>query len=106
MRIGSVIKLKPEAVLAYKQLHAHAWKQVLAKITECNIHNYSIYVYGDTLFSYYEYVGADYASDMAKMGEDEVTRAWWSICKPLQNPVDEIEPGEWWHTIEEVFHLD
>ena len=105
-RYGSVINLKPEAVLAYTQLHAHGWEQVLAKITECNIRNYSIYLYGNTLFSYFEYVGDDYEADMAKMGEDEVTQAWWSVCKPLQSPAPEAKPGEWWHDIEEVFHLD
>ena len=40
-RYGSIINLKPEAILAYTQLHAHAWKQVLAKISECNIRNYA-----------------------------------------------------------------
>jgi L-rhamnose mutarotase len=105
-RYGSVIKLKPDAVLAYKQLHAHAWKQVLTKIMECNIRNYSIFLYGDTLFSYFEYIGSDYERDMAKMGDDEVTQAWWSVCKPLQVPVADVKPGEWWHDIEEVFHLD
>ncbi len=105
-RYASVIHLKPDAALAYKQLHAHTWKPVLAKITECNIRNYSIYLYGNTLFSYFEYVGDDYEADMAKMAEDEVTQAWWSVCKPLQSPVPEARPGEWWHDIEEVFHLD
>ena len=105
-RYASVIHLKPDAALAYKQLHAHTWKQVLAKITECNIRNYSIYLYGNMLFSYFEYVGEDYEADMAKMAEDEVTQAWWSVCKPLQSPVPEARPGEWWHDIEEVFHLD
>jgi len=25
---------------------------------------------------------------------------------PMQTPVDERAEGEWWHTIEEVFHVD
>jgi L-rhamnose mutarotase len=105
-RFASVIQLKPGSALAYTQLHAHAWKRVLAKISECNIRNYSIYRHGDTLFAYFEYIGHDYAADMARMAEDEVTQAWWSLCKPMQAPVSEAKPGEWWHDIEEVFHLD
>ena len=105
-RYGSIINLKPEAILAYTQLHAHAWKQVLAKISECNIRNYSIFLHGQTLFSYFEYVGDDYQADMARMAEDEVTQAWWSLCKPMQEPVPEAQPGEWWHELEEVFHLE
>jgi L-rhamnose mutarotase len=105
-RFGSVIQLKPEGIARYEELHANAWPGVLAKITECNIRNYSIYRYGNLLFSYFEYVGSDFDADMAKMGEDQTTQDWWAECKPLQQPVAEIRPGEWWHDIPEIFHHD
>ena len=105
-RYGSVINLKPELIESYRLLHANAWPQVLATITDCHIRNYSIYIHGNTLFSYFEYVGDDYAADMAKMAADHVTQAWWAICNPIQIRVTEAAPGEWWHMIDEVFHLD
>ena len=105
-RIASVIALDPEGVEEYEHLHANAWPGVLAKITECNIRNYSIYRYGLLLFSYFEYVGDDMDADMAAMGEDETTQDWWAVCKPLQRQVDEVVGDEWWHTIPEVFHHD
>ena len=105
-RYGSIISLKPELIASYKLLHANAWPQVLATITACNIRNYSIYLFGDTLFSYFEYTGSDYAADMARMAADPVTQAWWALCKPMQMRVPEARPDEWWHEIEEVFHLD
>ena len=37
-------------------------------IGECNIANYSIYLKDDLLFSYFEYHGSDFRSDMAKNG--------------------------------------
>jgi L-rhamnose mutarotase len=41
-RYGMVIGIKPEKIEAYKKLHAAAWPDVLKKIKECNIRNYSM----------------------------------------------------------------
>ena len=103
-RYASVIDLKPDTLLAYKQLHAHTWQGVLATIRACNIRNYSIFLRGNTLYAYFEYVGSDYEADMARMSQDPVTQAWWSLCKPMQVPTQDAKPGEHWHDIEEVFH--
>jgi len=105
-RVASVINLDPDGIEEYERLHAAAWPAVLAKISECNIQNYSIYRYGVLLFSYFEYVGDDMDADMALMGQDLNTQEWWAVCKPLQRPVAEIREDEWWHTIPEVFHHD
>jgi len=105
-RVSQVIRLRPEMQSVYKQLHANPWKAVSAKIEECNIRNYSIYLYGDILFSYFEYVGEDYEADMKKMAEHEETRLWWSLTDPCQEKVKEADEEEWWHAIEEVFHQD
>jgi L-rhamnose mutarotase len=105
-RIGQVIGIKPEHIEEYEKLHAKAWPGVLAKIAECNIRNYSIYRYGNTLFAYMEYVGDDFEADMAKMAADETTQKWWDVCKPMQQPVDDRAAGEWWHDLKEVFHTD
>ena len=105
-RIGSVIGLKPEAREEYERIHANVWPTVLKQIAASNIRNYSIYRYGDLLFSYFEYVGADYAADMAKMAADPETRRWWAICEPMQSPVAERADGEWWATLPELFHAD
>lgn len=73
-RYASVIGIKPENRAEYERLHADVWPDILAKIYECNIRNYSIYRYGELLFSYFEYVGNDFDADMAKMGEDPTTQ--------------------------------
>ena len=105
-RFGQVIGVRKEHLEEYTRLHADVWQGVLAKIEECNIRNYSIYHYGDLLFAYMEYHGDDFEADMAKMAADETTQKWWDVCMPMQKPVDERAEGEWWHTIDEVFHMD
>lgn len=105
-RYGSVIGLKSEKKEAYLKLHAQPWPEINRKIRECNITNYSIYYRAGYLFSYFEYVGEDYEGDMAKMAEDPMTQKWWSLCKPCQQPLEFNEEGEWWGSMDEVYHLD
>ncbi len=110
-RYGMVIGLRPEKVDEYRKLHAAVWPEVLQKIKQCNIQNYSIYLRrlddGQyTLFSYFEYTGDHFAEDMAKMAADGPTQKWWAVCKPCQRPLQGRAPDEWWAAMEEVFHQD
>jgi len=108
-RVGMVTGLKPEKLAYYKQLHASAWPGVLNKISECNIHNYSIYLKEIEgryfLFSYFEYTGTDFEADMKKMAADSVTQRWWKETDPCQQPLpDAASQGQIWSTMEDVFY--
>jgi L-rhamnose mutarotase len=110
-RYGMVIGLRAEKLGEYKSLHAAVWPDVLKMIKQCNIRNYSIYLRKlddgqHYLFSYFEYVGADFAADMARMAADPTTQKWWSVCKPCQKPLQNKAAEEWWAGMEEVFHAD
>ena len=105
-RYGQLIGLKPEHFDEYVKAHAEVWPGVLAKISECNIRNYSIFHRKGQLFAYFEYVGDDYAADMKKMAADAETQRWWAWMEPMQRPLEGRAEGEWWHEIEEVFHVD
>jgi L-rhamnose mutarotase len=110
-RYGMVLGLRPEKAAEYTQLHAAVWPDVLRKIHECNIRNYSIYLRklddGQLyLFSYFEYIGSDFEADMAKMAADETTQRWWAVCMPCQKPLENRAAGEWWASMDEVFHQD
>ncbi|MDA7827675.1 L-rhamnose mutarotase [Rhodobacteraceae bacterium] len=107
-RMAMVIGLKPDKVDEYKILHANVWPTVLAKITECNIRNYSIYLKEpeNLLFGYWEYHGDDFDKDAAKMAADPETQRWWDVCMPCQTPLPTRQSGEWWAMMPEVFHHD
>lgn len=105
-RYGSVIKVKPEKLEEYKTLHANVWSDVLKMIQACNIRNYSIYYKDGYLFSYFEYIGEDFKRDMSKMAADPTTQKWWDLCDPCQEPLETRHEGEWWASMEEVFHID
>jgi L-rhamnose mutarotase len=105
-RYGQIIGVKPEHFEEYKKYHAAVWPDVLKMITACNIRNYSIFHKDNQLFAYFEYHGNDFAADMAKMAADPTTQKWWAVMEPMQQPVENRHPGEWWANMEEVFHLD
>ena len=105
-RFGQLIGIRPECKDEYVRYHAQVWPGVLDTIRECNIRNYSIYLREETLFAYFEYVGDDFEADMKKMAADPETQRWWSVMEPMQVPLPDREPGAWWASMREVFHLD
>jgi L-rhamnose mutarotase len=110
-RYGSVIGVREEKIEEYKKLHAAVWPEVLSMIAECGMRNYTIYLRKlpdgkHYLFSTFEYVGEDFAADSAKMAADPKTQEWWTYCEPCQEPLADRAEGEWWASMEEVFHCD
>ncbi|WP_231954976.1 L-rhamnose mutarotase [Occultella aeris] len=104
-RIASVIGVASEHIEAYERHHAAVWPGVLAALARSHVHNYSIYRFGTTLFSYFEYRGEDYEADLAAIAADPTTQEWWSVVNPLQQPMDGLPAGQWLE-IPEVFHTD
>jgi len=105
-RFGMMIKLRPGCDGEYKRYHAAVWPEVLIKILECNIKNYSIYLKDGILFGYFEYHGSDFNNDMEKMAAHVKTQEWWTVMEPMQEPLSTRKEGEWWAEMEEVFHLE
>ncbi|KAI0384594.1 rhamnose mutarotase [Hypomontagnella monticulosa] len=113
-RIAQIVKLKPEFIDKYKEVHAAVWPEVLQQIKVCNIQDYSIYHDPETgiLFANFKYVGYDYAGDMERMRENPKVREWWAMTDGFQ---ESLVPGAknsesgnppWWKELEEVFYLE
>ncbi|KAI0521145.1 DUF718-domain-containing protein [Xylaria bambusicola] len=111
-RIAQIVKLKPEFVARYKEVHAAVWPEVLQQIKACNIRDYSIFHDPGTgiLFASFKYVGFDYAGDMERMRENPKVREWWAMTDGFQESLvpgaKNSESGDptWWREIEEVFY--
>ncbi len=105
-RFGMTLRVKPERFEEYKRIHAAVWPGVLERISATAIRNYSIFHRDGWLFSYFEYWGDDFEADMRLMAADLEVRRWWAVTEPMQDPLPNREPGEWWARMEEVFHRD
>lgn len=106
-RFGQMITLKPEGASEYIRLHKpeNVMPGVNDMIKKCNISNYSIYLKDNILFAYFEYIGADFDTDMQLMAADPATQKWWDTVKPLMQPIKNIEEGDFWANMEEIYHL-
>jgi L-rhamnose mutarotase len=101
-RVAAAYRIKSSQVQDYIDYHAAVWPEVLQMIWACNIRNYSIYNLNGQMFSYCEYVGADYEADMAKMAADPKTQEWWVIMNPMEDVSETALKGD----MDEVFHID
>jgi L-rhamnose mutarotase len=107
-RFGQVIQLRPEVLDEYKQIHVKIWPEIEYAIRGSGIKNYSIFFKDNWLFAYFEYDGPDeeFAQRMEWLANAPRMQEWWGITKAMQQPLETRAEGEWWATMEEVFHQD
>lgn len=116
---AGVIKVKPEMLEQYLALHDHTWDEVMAKMYECKMRDFTVWLHEETctMFHQFVYVGDCFDEDMKRVGEDPVVRYWWTFCEPCQQPFhwqgpppsqggsgDPKYPGEWWAPLKMVNH--
>ena len=75
-------------------------------ITDCGIRNFTIFVTGDVIFGYFEYIGDDYEADQARMAADAATQEWWARTCPCQIPFDSKSGLANWEILNEAWHLE
>ena len=105
-RFGMAARIAPGKRDEYLALHRAVWPQVEATITACGIRNFTIFVQGDVLLGYYEYVGEDFDADQERMAADPVTQEWWAKTGPCQLPFREDSSAPNWEIFDEAWHLD
>ena len=106
LRVGMVIKIKPEYIEEYKALHSDLNAGVRDLLTEANMHNFSIFLHqlddGNWYeFGYYEYTGDDFESDMAKLDKHPRNIEWLKLCDPMQVPLDGYQG---WAEMEQIYY--
>ena len=106
LRVGMVIKIKPEYIDEYKALHSEMNSGVRDLLAEANMHNFSIFLHqlddGNWYeFGYYEYTGEDFESDMAKLDKHPRNIEWLKLCDPMQIPLDGYQG---WAGMEQIYY--
>ncbi|WP_405590143.1 L-rhamnose mutarotase [Streptomyces sp. NBC_01190] len=105
-RVAQTIGLRPERREEYLALHREVWPGVEAAPRAANIRHYSIFLRENTLFSYFDYHGDDFAADLASIADDPDTRRWRTLTDdPCQQPWPDSGAGGNWSDLAEIWHL-
>ncbi len=107
-RFGQVIGLNPQHLSEYRRAHQEIWPEIADALKEAGIYNYTIYHRDGLLFGTFEYHGPpdEFKLRMDQLAKAPRMREWWDWMEPMQIPLEDRSPEEWWANMEEVFHLD
>jgi len=100
-RIGRWTKLKAGLEEEYVRTHREIWPEMKDVIAASGIRNYSVFIRGRELFSYFEVEDLQATYDFLE--QQPIAQKWQSAMAHLMDVEDEVMP---WQPIEEVFHLD
>ena len=106
IRKGMVRAIKPECIKDYKKTHADIWPEILERITNCKIKNYSVFAQGDRLFSFSEYYGENFEEDTKIMRDNSKFQEWEKVHEQMFMPLANKTKDEGWIELEEVFRKE
>ena len=103
-RIAFRLRVRPERLAEYKQLHQEVWPELLNDMRAASIRNYSIFADGPELFGYLECDDWDAATEA--LARSDANRRWQELMSDyLATAVDPDAP-EPLRMMEEVFRMD
>ena len=103
-RYAFQLRIKPGAIDEYEREHRRVWPELLAKLKEVGISDYSIFRRGQELVLVMRVDEFDKAWDA--LDRDPVNQRWQQLMSRLFEPVPGLEPGERFAMMKEVFRLE
>jgi L-rhamnose mutarotase len=102
-RYAFKLRIKPDAIEAYEREHTRVWPELLIRLKEVGISEYSIFRRGQELFLCLRADDFDRAWD--ELDQDPVNQRWQALMSELFEPVPDKLPGERFAMMHEVFYL-
>jgi L-rhamnose mutarotase len=103
-RIAFRLKLQPGAVEEYEEAHRNVWPELLAKLRQVGIRDYSIFRRAQDLFLVMRVEDFNRAWD--ELDKDPVNQRWQKEMSRFFAPVGDLQPGERFAMMKEIFYLD
>jgi L-rhamnose mutarotase len=98
------LRIKKDCVEEYEREHQRVWPELLAKLKEVGISDYSIFRRGQELVLCLRVDNFEEAWD--KLDRDPVNQRWQQFMSRLFEPVPEKDPAERFAMMKEVFYLE
>jgi L-rhamnose mutarotase len=103
-RIAFRLRLRPNAIEEYDREHTRVWPELLAKLKEVGISDYSIFRRDRDLVLCMTVEDFDRAWDA--LDKDPVNQRWQKEMGRLFEPVADLQPGERFAMMKEVFYME
>jgi L-rhamnose mutarotase len=105
-RVGLLLRVKPEKIEEYKEIHANVWPELLSELKAAGIRNYSLWLGPDGLeFGYLECDDWQAACDY--LAKSEVHTRWQEFMQNyLESPTDDAAGGQPVQLLERTFLLE
>jgi L-rhamnose mutarotase len=101
------LKDDPAAIEAYRRYHRDVWPEVLQSLREAGVERMDIYVLDRRAVMIVETPdGLDYRTAIqSHAASSERVAEWERLMASLQESPAGAGPGEWWASMEPVFHF-
>jgi L-rhamnose mutarotase len=103
-RYAFQLRIKPDAIEEYEREHRRVWPELLGKLKEVGISDYSIFRRGQELVLVLRVDDFDKAWE--ELDRDPVNQRWQVFMSRLFEPVPGIQEGERFAMMKEVFYLE
>ena len=103
-RYAYKLRIKPDAIEEYDREHKRVWPELLDKLKEVGISDYSVFRRGQDLTLVLRTENLDSALD--ELDKDPVNQRWQEFMGRLFDPVPDKQPGERFAMLKEVFYLE
>jgi L-rhamnose mutarotase len=103
-RYAFQLRIKPDAIEQYESEHRRVWPELLAKLKEVGISDYSIFRRGQDLTLVLRVEDFEKAWD--ELDRDPVNQRWQQFMGKMFEPVPGVHNGERFAMLKEVFHLE
>ncbi|HEX4807894.1 MAG TPA: L-rhamnose mutarotase [Bryobacteraceae bacterium] len=101
-RYAFKLRIKPDAVDEYDRHHQQVWPELIAKLKEVGISDYSIFRRDQELFLCLRV--DDFEGAWERLDKDPVNQRWQQMMGRFFEPFD-TRPGERFPMMREVFYL-
>ena len=103
-RYAFKLRIKKDAIEEYEAEHKRVWPELLAKLTEVGIHDYSVFRRGQDLTLVLK--TDDFDKSWDALDRDPVNQRWQAFMGRLFEPVPDKRDGERFAMLKEVFYLE
>jgi L-rhamnose mutarotase len=102
-RFAFILRLREGAAEEYDRAHREIWPEMIEMLKRGGIREYSIFRRGNLLFLTLEAV--DFESAFSQFDTEPVNLRWQAALGHLFEPHEDLQPGERFPMMEEVFYL-